>query len=321
MQSASLDRTDRKILNLLQTNPGINATAIGERIGLSQSACWRRMQRMREDGVMRDHGYVFDVPARMGALGNPEPLKAMGRFCHEAAAVDAATGIVYMTEDRDESLFYRFIPHAKGELAKGGRLQVLSLPVKDSRNWNSVDMAVGQWMPSIWIDIDNPESPDDDLRFRGAAAGATLFARGEGIIAGQGEGGAEFFFTATSGGAAREGQIFRYAPGRADLTAKPARNFQLFFESPQKSVFHYGDNLTIMPTGDLLVCEDGYDPIVDNHLRGITPDGLPYPFAHIRTQTEPAGVTFSPDGSTLFMNLYSPTATLAITGPWHERGI
>lgn len=60
MQSASLDSTDRKILNLLQTNPGINATAIGERIGLSQSACWRRMQRMREDGVMRDHPVILD---------------------------------------------------------------------------------------------------------------------------------------------------------------------------------------------------------------------------------------------------------------------
>lgn len=60
MQSVSLDNTDRKILNLLQSKPGINATAIGERIGLSQSACWRRMQRMREEGVMRDHPVILD---------------------------------------------------------------------------------------------------------------------------------------------------------------------------------------------------------------------------------------------------------------------
>tara|TARA_R110002094_G_scaffold61788_1_gene72277 strand:+ start:226 stop:693 length:468 start_codon:yes stop_codon:yes gene_type:complete len=60
MQDVSLDNTDRKILNLLQSNPGINATAIGERIGLSQSACWRRMQRMREEGVMRDHPVILD---------------------------------------------------------------------------------------------------------------------------------------------------------------------------------------------------------------------------------------------------------------------
>lgn len=60
MQSIPLDSTDRKILNLLQTEPGINATAIGEKIGLSQSACWRRMQRMREEGVINDQPVMLD---------------------------------------------------------------------------------------------------------------------------------------------------------------------------------------------------------------------------------------------------------------------
>ncbi len=54
MQSVSLDKTDRQILNLLQTEPGLNAAAIGERIGRSQSACWRRIQRLRESGVIED---------------------------------------------------------------------------------------------------------------------------------------------------------------------------------------------------------------------------------------------------------------------------
>ncbi len=60
MRSVSLDHTDRKILDLLQSSPGINATAIGERIGLSQSACWRRMQRMREEGVILNHPVILD---------------------------------------------------------------------------------------------------------------------------------------------------------------------------------------------------------------------------------------------------------------------
>jgi Lrp/AsnC family transcriptional regulator len=60
MQSVSLDQTDRRILDLLQTNPGINATAIGERIALSQSACWRRIQRMRDEGVIRDQPVILD---------------------------------------------------------------------------------------------------------------------------------------------------------------------------------------------------------------------------------------------------------------------
>jgi Lrp/AsnC family transcriptional regulator len=60
MQSVSIDQTDRKILDLLQNEPGINASAIGERIGLSQSACWRRIQRLREEGVFKDHPVILD---------------------------------------------------------------------------------------------------------------------------------------------------------------------------------------------------------------------------------------------------------------------
>jgi Lrp/AsnC family transcriptional regulator len=60
MQKIDLDKTDRRILGLLQTEAGINATEIGERIGLSQSACWRRIQRLRDEGVIKDQPAVLD---------------------------------------------------------------------------------------------------------------------------------------------------------------------------------------------------------------------------------------------------------------------
>ena len=60
MQTIDIDQTDRKILGLLQTRPGINASSIGEQIGLSQSACWRRIQRLREEGVIRDQAAILD---------------------------------------------------------------------------------------------------------------------------------------------------------------------------------------------------------------------------------------------------------------------
>ena len=46
---------------------------------------------------------------------------------HEAAAVDPASGVVYLTEDRGDSLFYRFLPEVPGQLARGGKLQALRL--------------------------------------------------------------------------------------------------------------------------------------------------------------------------------------------------
>ena len=65
MQNTSLDTTDRRILDLLQTRPGLNASNIGELIGLSQSACWRRMQRLRDEGVIVDQPVVLD-PEKVG---------------------------------------------------------------------------------------------------------------------------------------------------------------------------------------------------------------------------------------------------------------
>ena len=60
MQTIELDKLDRRILEWLQNEPGINASAIGEKIGLSQSACWRRIQRLRDEGVIRDQPVKLD---------------------------------------------------------------------------------------------------------------------------------------------------------------------------------------------------------------------------------------------------------------------
>ncbi|MCB2082996.1 MAG: DUF839 domain-containing protein [Sphingomonadaceae bacterium] len=265
----------------------------------------------RADGkINKDHGWVFEVPAAAGKQVQPVPLKAMGRFNHEAACVDPVTGIVYLTEDRNESLLYRFIPKVKGKLAEGGKLEALALvdSTRDSRNWDAVTIATGAGHAVRWIAMDDVEAPEDDLRQRGAALGALVFARGEGIWMGEGE----MYFACTSGGAAKLGQIFRLKVPQGDAPDM----LDLFYESTSPDQFNYGDNLTIAPDGHLVVCEDQYTDTVSNHLRGVTPDGVAYPLALLRTQTEPAGACFSPDGKVLFVNAYSPTATLAITGPW-----
>lgn len=254
----------------------------------------------------QDHGWVFEVPATATGPVDPVPLKAMGRFNHEAAVVDPKSGAVFQTEDREDGLLYRFLPAVPGQLARGGRLQALALadPGKGA-------LKSGGWAKVRWIDLDDPESPNDDLRKRGAALGAMTFARGEGIHLGlDAKGKTELFFVATSGGAAKLGQVWRLR-----LEA-PADRLQLFFESTDPDQFNYGDNLTVSPGGHLIVCEDQYTDGAVNHLRGLTAAGLPYDFARVRLPTEPAGACFSPDGKVLFVNLYSPTTTLAITGPW-----
>lgn len=257
--------------------------------------------------IGKDHGWVFEVPARATGPVDPVPLKAMGRFNHEAAAVDPVSGNVYLTEDRDDGLLYRFIPKVKGELAQGGRLQALVLDgIGDTRNWRGSAVRTGTALAVRWIDLDDVEAPNDDLRKRGAAAGAALFARGEGIWMGE----KELFFACTSGGAAKLGQIFRLHLDQSGV------RLELFFESSHPDQFNYGDNLTVAPNGHLIVCEDQYTDDAVNYLRGITPAGEAYPFGRLRLKTELAGACYSPDGRTLFVNIFSPAQTIAITGPW-----
>ena len=52
MTGADLDRIDRRILEILQEDASRSAAEIAEMIGLSQSPCWRRIQRLREEGYI-----------------------------------------------------------------------------------------------------------------------------------------------------------------------------------------------------------------------------------------------------------------------------
>lgn len=74
------------------------------------------------------HGYMFEVSPETGETSG-RPIKARGRFDHEAAAVDPITGAVCLTEDdRNQAGFYKFVPNDAsqrlGSLEQGGTLYV-----------------------------------------------------------------------------------------------------------------------------------------------------------------------------------------------------
>lgn len=283
---------------------------------------------VRADSVFeKDHGYNFEVPASMDVgLVDPVPLVAMGRFRHEAVAVDTASGVIYQTEDMGDGLIYRYLPKVPGNPAAGGRLQALRIrerPSADTRNWrNPLTGAVDERFPRgerwavDWVDLDHPESPEDDLRYRGFAAGAARFARGEGMWYGNGE----VYFACTNGGEKQAGQVFRYIPSAVEGTVDEARDpgwLDLFIEPNDTDLMENCDNLTVAPWGDLFICEDRGS---DCHVRGVTPEGELFTFARNElNDSEFAGACFSPDGSTLFVNIQWPGMTVAIRGPWDRR--
>jgi secreted PhoX family phosphatase len=263
-------------------------------------------------GFAKNHGYCFEVFASDNELRPATPLTTMGRFVHEAIAVDPKTGFVYETEDRGSAGFYRFLPKKKGKLVEGGRLQMLAIkgrPKFDTR----VGQQQGAKYDAIWVDIDDPDpaaAETDELSVykQGLEKGAATFARLEGCWYGNGA----IFFTATSGGDQRRGQVWQYTPR--------ARNdgvLTLLFESPDVAVLDGPDNLCISPRGGLVLCEDGRE---EQFVRGLTTEGKIFDFARNLVSgfetREFAGATFSPDGQTLFFNIQTPGLTFAVWGPW-----
>lgn len=282
-------------------------------------------------GYEQPHGYIFDVPASATWAVEPVPLRDMGRFVHEAIAVDANTGFVYETEDawynpenprQPGAGFYRFLPNRRDVMAEGGRLQIMC--VKDQPNFITArGMAAGTTVPATWIDIEDPDPAaaegEPTTVFReGLWKGAAVFARLEGAFASD-EG---IYIVSTNGGDARAGQVFFYRP-----TSDDEGELTLVFESPSRDVLDAPDNICLSPRGGIIICEDGGG---DQYIRGLDPEGRMVDLVrHPVVEGQPApgefaGCCFSADGRVLFFNVQGgrdfddtiASVTYALWGPW-----
>lgn len=275
----------------------------------------------------KTHGWMFEV--RSEGPHAARPLPALGCFTHEAAAVDPATGIVYLTEDRPEAGFYRCVPNVPGQLERGGTLEMLAARTADGPVAELTrGLRVGSSFSTRWVPIDDPmlaHTPGTrdakGVYAQGRALGGARFVRLEGCWFAAGL----LHFTSTSGGDAGRGQVWRYDPRAERLT--------LVFESRDADTLDRPDNITVTPRGALLVCEDRGDEVP--RLVAIAADGRATAFARnaVRldgernafsgdfTEQEFAGACFSPDGRWLFVNVQTPGISFAITGPWARLGL
>ncbi len=278
------------------------------------------------DNARREHGFVFEVPGV--GVAEPEPILAMGQFYHEAVAFDPDSGIAYLTEDNGPSAgFYRFLSAQPGHLQAGGRLQmmkVLERPVMSDY------LIQGQEMDVEWVDIPDPtrgftagNRNGDGVVSQGLAAGGSAFLALEGCAFSEGR----VYFTSKLGGRAMAGYVYEYDPRREKIW--------MVYESPGFEQLSGPDNLAVSPRGSLVICEDRVNlKKAGQSIAGLTQSGEFFRFCQVNPElagehgghdlaetlvkSEWAGATFSRDGNWLFLNLYSPGVTLAITGPWQE---
>lgn len=304
---------ERKLRQAWVSSSGTSRNCAG---GVTPWGTWLTVEESTSiiNGI--SHGWAFEVDP-YAALGGGTPgqvrLDKLGRFFKEAATVDPNTGAVYQTEDLSNGLWYRFMPEP-GTLPWGfgsyvdaeGVLEALYLPeLRVANHAHQGDVFYPQW-----VAVPDPDGHPRPTRSQiyvldGEFVRPTLFHRGEGSWWSDVD--QAVVFAATGGGSSRHhGQIWRYEPGDNRLT--------LLYESQDSSVLDQPDNLLVLPSGDIVLCEDGPGA---NWLRILRSDGTIVDFART-TVSEFAGATWSSNPDTLYVNLQGPSITLAIWGPWPQ---
>ena len=237
-----------------------------------------------------ERGKVFETYPMTGAAAVTH--RAMGRFKHEAAAVDPERQVVYLTEDEPDGLLYRFVPTRWPDLSAGA-LQVLVAGADTSGTYT-------------WAPVPDPSARPTPTRHQ--VPGAKIFNGGEGCYYAN-----DTVWFTTKG----DNRVWHVDPA--------AGRFRLAYDDnlvkPGPAPLTGVDAITGSRFGDLYVAEDNGSM----EICVITPDGVVAPFLRVKGQPESelCGVAFNPRGDRLYFSsqrgpsgVLTDGITYCVTGPF-----
>ncbi len=222
-------------------------------------------------------------------LGDAPPIArpALGRFNHEAAAVDDVHQHVFLTEDRSDGLLYRFSPDVYPDLS-AGTLEAAQL----------IDIG-GSEYNVVWHEVPNPSGSGTPTRDQ--VSSATTFNGGEGIIYDDGT-----IFFVTKG----DNRVWAYDTNLETMSV-------IYHAGSSSNPILTGvDNITTTPVGHVLVAEDGGNMQVV----GITDAGLIYPFLQVvgHSSSEITGISYNPNARRFYFSSQRGSAGRSSAGITYE---
>jgi secreted PhoX family phosphatase len=283
-------------------------------------------------GQSKPHGYVFEVdPYDQDANRDPKPIKALGRYAHEALVIDPDTGTIYLTEDagNPNGLLYRWTPPEEAlPLGKGvlrtladdaGVYEALKASTLSGAHVPDLSVATepGTTYRAAWVTVPDRDAKTVSTRKQFTNDQITRSRKLEGMW--WGDGGAYFvcsFARLTDGSAAQhDGQIWFLDP--LDETIELKLHFA-YTPLDQDGDPDGPDNITVSAYGGLIIAEDGEGK---QHLVGSTENGEAFFFARNDhpEDSEFTGPTFSHDKKILFANIQTPGHVFAIQGPFKKQ--
>ncbi|MEO6511804.1 MAG: alkaline phosphatase PhoX [Nocardioides sp.] len=287
--------------------------------------------------LLQDHGYVFEVFA--DGTNNPKPIKAFGRYAHEALAIDKHRHHVYLSEDASapNGLFYRWSApggvtlsaHIADQLSDtAGELAAMAIVLDDGSVLPDVayltSAQLGRPFPVRWVPVGDRDGQTTSVRKQFADGQVTRGKKFEGVWGTDDGVYVVNSFAINSAdlpadAVKHDGMVWFYSYSEQTITLVTYFPHQATAESGARPryddlTFDGPDNVTVTPWGTLVLAEDG---VGSSHVLSTVPGGPSYAIArNMLNDSEFTGPAFSADGRTLFVNIMNPGITLAITGPW-----